>query len=96
MAESPFAPHGRTGSSFAPKLVAPYILLSLTVTMTCIRDGKARDLGVRDPKGSDVSRETHSHPPCKGAERPLDPSEALELFASRCRAFPVVYFRAYH
>ncbi|PKI37271.1 hypothetical protein CRG98_042334 [Punica granatum] len=82
MAESPFAPHGRTGSSFAPKLVAPYTLLSLTVTMICIHDGKARDLGVRDPKGSDVSRETHDRPPCKGAEGFLDPSEALELFAS--------------
>ncbi|OWM68463.1 hypothetical protein CDL15_Pgr026433 [Punica granatum] len=80
--ESPIAPHGRTGNSFAPKLIAPYILLSLTVIMTCIRDGKTRDLDVRDPKRSDVSRETHSHPPCKGAERSLDPSEALELFAS--------------
>ncbi|OWM77974.1 hypothetical protein CDL15_Pgr018543 [Punica granatum] len=82
MAESPFAPHGRAGSSFAPILVAPYTLLSLVVAMMCARDGSARDLGVRDPRGSDVSRETHGRPPCKGAERSLDPSEALELFAS--------------
>ncbi|PKI57003.1 hypothetical protein CRG98_022609 [Punica granatum] len=54
------------GSSFAPKFVAPYILLSLTVIITCIRDGKARDLDVRDPKRSNVSRETHGHPLCKG------------------------------
>ncbi|OWM82791.1 hypothetical protein CDL15_Pgr008672 [Punica granatum] len=82
MAESPIAPHGRTGSSLAPKYVAPYILLSFTVFMTCIHDGKVRDLDARDPKGSDVSRETHGHPPGKGAERSLDSSEALELFAS--------------
>ncbi|OWM67954.1 hypothetical protein CDL15_Pgr017522 [Punica granatum] len=82
MAESPIAPHGRTGSSSAPKHVAPYILLSFTVFIICIHDGKVRDLDARDPKGSDASRETHGHPPCKGAEGSLGSPETLELFAS--------------
>ncbi|PKI41503.1 hypothetical protein CRG98_038105 [Punica granatum] len=35
----------------------------------------------RPKKGSDVSREAHGRPSCKGAERSLDPPEALGLLA---------------
>ncbi|PKI55041.1 hypothetical protein CRG98_024567 [Punica granatum] len=43
---------------------------------------EARNLGVRDPMGSDVSRETHGRPLAKGVERSLEPSEALDLSVS--------------
>ncbi|OWM77337.1 hypothetical protein CDL15_Pgr026154 [Punica granatum] len=52
MAESPIVPHGHSGSSFTPRFVDPYSSPSLAVTVIYMHDGKTRDLGVRDPKGS--------------------------------------------
>ncbi|OWM82710.1 hypothetical protein CDL15_Pgr014198 [Punica granatum] len=40
MAESSLVPHGCTGSSFAPKFIAPYTYLSLTVIKICRHNGK--------------------------------------------------------
>ncbi|OWM73941.1 hypothetical protein CDL15_Pgr009127 [Punica granatum] len=81
MAESPFVPHGRTGSSFTPRFVDPYPSLSLTVIMICMHDGKGSGSRSKRTKGVGCVK-AHGHPPCKRAERSLDPSEALGLFAS--------------
>ncbi|PKI67138.1 hypothetical protein CRG98_012466 [Punica granatum] len=70
MVESPFVPHGRTGSSFTPRFVDPYPSLSLTVIMICIHDGKGSGSRCKRPKGVGC---------VKGDPRPSSMQEGREV-----------------
>ncbi|PKI73204.1 hypothetical protein CRG98_006402 [Punica granatum] len=70
MAESPLVPHGRTGSSFALKVVAPYTFLSLIVIIICMHDGKGLGSRRERPKGIGC---------VKGGSRPSSLQGGLEV-----------------
>ncbi|OWM72654.1 hypothetical protein CDL15_Pgr027190 [Punica granatum] len=88
MAESSLVPHGRTGSSFTPKSVAPYTYLPLTVIKICRHDGKGPKSREERPHDLDCTKKDPRLSSTEEGREALGPPEVVDLLSRDSGHFP--------